>query len=471
MDYTLLVPEIFVASLACLLLILGLIAPKGEKRGLVLFAIVGIIASIVVVAAHFNMFDGFLGRMYLVDSYASYFKVLFLVSVLLVCLTTTSYFKPLAGEGSEAYAIMLFATLGMMILVSAGELITLYVGMELMTISFYILTANLAGEDARSSEAGLKYLILGAVSSAVMLYGFTLLYGVTGTTLIHQIALHSDSSPAFWLGVVFALSGFGFKVAMVPFHMWAPEIYEGAPPPVTIFLAVASKAAGFAVFVRVFLTAFPYHADHWVPIIAFLAAITMILGNLAAIPQQNIKRMLAYSSIAQAGYLLVGLVAANQLGVKGILFYTMIYVFANVGAFAVTIVFNNVSESDDIADYSGLAQRSPLLAATLLICMLSMAGIPPLAGFAGKFYLFSAVIDQGFLWLAIIGLVMSMISVYYYLSVARVMYLGQVTDYSAIKVNGSMKLLLYGCMILSIILGVYPDALAQIANTAAKFMF
>jgi NADH-quinone oxidoreductase subunit N len=470
-DYTLLVPEIFVGTLACLLIILGLLAPRGERRGLVLFAIIGIIGSIAVVAVHFNMYEGFLGRMYLVDSYASYFKLLFLISALLVCLTTTSYFKPLVGEGSEAYAIMLFATLGMMIMVSAGELITLYVGMELMTISFYILTANLAGEDARSSEAGLKYLVLGAVSSAVMLYGFTLLYGVTGTTMIHEIARHSDSSPAFWLGVIFALSGLGFKVAAVPFHMWAPDIYEGAPTPITIFLAVASKAAGFAVFVRLFLTAFPYHADHWIPIIAILAAVTMILGNLAAIPQQNIKRMLAYSSIAQAGYLLVGLVAANNLGVKGILFYSMIYVFANVGAFAVTIVFNNVSESDDIADYSGLARRSPLLAITLLICMLSMAGIPPLAGFAGKFYLFTAVIDQGYLWLAIIGLVMSMISVYYYLSVVRVMYMGQVTDYSAIKISGSMKLVLYVCMILTVLIGIYPGPLAELANTAAYYMF
>ncbi len=471
MDITLLVPEIFVASLAFLLLILGLVAPRGERRGLVLFAIIGIIGSIVVVAAHFNMFEGFLGRMYLVDSYASYFKLLFLISALLVCLTTSSYFKPLVGEGSEAYALILFATVGMMILVSAGELITLYVGMELMTISFYILTANLAGEDARSSEAGLKYLILGAISSAVMLYGFTLLYGVTGTTMIHEIARHSDSSPAFWLGVIFALSGFGFKVAAVPFHMWAPDIYEGAPTPITIFLAVASKAAGFGVFVRLFLTAFPYHADHWVPVIAILATATMILGNLAAIPQQNIKRMLAYSSIAQAGYLLVGLVAANELGVKGILFYSMIYVFANVGAFAVTIVFNNVSESDDIADYSGLARRSPLLAVTMLVCMLSMAGIPPLAGFAGKFYLFTAVIGEGYLWLAIIGLVISMISVYYYLSVAKVMYMGPVNDYSAIKISGSMKLVLYVCMVLTIVIGCYPGPLAELASTAAHYMF
>ena len=222
----------------------------GERRGLVLFAIIGIIGSIVVVAAHYNMFDGFLGRMYLVDSYASYFKLLFLISALLVCLTTSSYFKPLVGEGSEAYALILFATLGMMILVSAGELITLYVGMELMTISFYILTANLAGEDARSSEAGLKYLILGAISSAVMLYGFTLLYGVTGTTMIHEIAQHSDASPAFWLGVIFALSGFGFRWRQFLPHVGARYLRRCSTP-ITIFLS-AAKAAGFGVFVRFF---------------------------------------------------------------------------------------------------------------------------------------------------------------------------------------------------------------------------
>lgn len=471
MDFTLLAPEIYVAALACLILILGLIAPKEQRRGLVAFVIVGILGGIVVVAVLFKMYDGFLGNMYLVDSYASFFKVLFLISVLLVCLTTMNYSRPMIGKAGEAYAIMLFAVLGMMILVSAGELITLYAGLELMTISFYILTANLAGEDARSSEAGLKYLILGAISSAVMLYGFTLIYGVTGTTMIHEIARHSSANPAFWLGVIFALSGLGFKVAMVPFHMWAPDIYEGAPTPITIFLAVGSKAAGFAVFVRLFLTAFPYFANYWIPVIAVLAAATMILGNLAAIPQQNIKRMLAYSSIAQAGYMLVGLIAANTMGVKAILFYSMIYVFANAGAFAVTIVFNNVSESDEIVDYSGLAQRSPLLAVTLLVCMLSMAGIPPLAGFAGKFYLFSAVIDQGYLWLAIIGLVMSMISVYYYLSVVKVMFLGKVPDYSVVKISNSMKLVLYTCLIFSIILGVYPGPLSELANIAAKFMF
>lgn len=471
MNLALVFPEILVAGLAFLVLLLGTVAPQNERRSLGVFALVALVLAIASVSFHFYQMQKFLGGMYLVDGYATFFKIVFLVAALLVCLTVSNYDRPLAGQRSEFYVLTLFATLGMMIMVSAGELITLYVGLEMTTISFYILTANLAGEDARSSEAGLKYLVLGAVSSAVLLYGLSMIYGATGTTMISEIALLGEASPAFWLGVLFVLAGLSFKVAAVPFHMWAPDIYEGAPTPVTAFLAVASKAAGFAVLVRLFMSAFSTYADQLAWLIAVIAAATMIFGNLVAIPQQNIKRMLAYSSIAQAGYLMVGLVAANQLGIKGILFYSAAYVFANVGAFAVAIAFSRYTEGDEISDYSGLSQRSPFMAVTMLVCLLSLAGLPPLAGYAGKFYLFMAVIEQGYLWLAIIGMVMSMISVYYYLSVARVMFIGEVTDYRPIKINGTAKAALFICLIGTILIGCYPEPLSRLATLAARMMF
>ena len=471
LDLRLLVPEIFVGGLAMLTLVLELIAPPKERKNLGVFTIVGIFVSLIVMLLHFLQLREIQGGMFFVDGYAAFFKLVFLVSALLVCLTVSSYDRPLIGRRGEFHALVLFATLGLMIMVSAGELITLYVGLELATVSFYILTANLAGEDARSSEAGLKYLILSAISSAVLLYGFALVYGLTGTTMIQEIACFSQPSPLFWLGIIFILAGFGFKIAVVPFHMWAPDIYEGAPTPVTAFLAVASKAAGFAVFVRVFLSAFAVYQPHWVWLVAIIAAVTMIFGNLVAIPQHNIKRMLAYSSIAQAGYLLVGLVAANELGIKGILFYSAAYVFANVGAFAVTIAFSSYSEGDEISEYSGLAKRSPFLAAAMVVYLLSLAGLPPLVGYAGKFYLFMSVIDSGYLWLAIVGMVMSMVSVYYYLSVVKVMYIGEVVDYRPVKINGPMLATLYICLLGTLLLGCYPEPLSRLANLALAFMF
>lgn len=471
MNLSLIAPEIMIASLAFLVLLLGTVAPLNERRSLGIFAIAGLVLTIGAVSVHFYQMQGFLGTVYLVDGYSAFFKIVFLLAALLVCLTVSSYDRPLAGQRGEFYVLVLFATLGMMIMVSAGELITLYVGLELTTISFYVLTANLAGEDARSSEAGLKYLVLGAVSSAILLYGLSLIYGAAGTTVIKDIARMGEVTPGFWLGVIFVMAGLAFKVSAVPFHMWSPDIYEGAPTPVTAFLAVASKAAGFAVFVRLFITAFSTYASHWAWVVAGLAAVTMIFGNLVAIPQQNIKRMLAYSSIAQAGYLLVGLVAASRLGIKGILFYSAAYLFANIGAFAVAIAFSRYTETDDISDYAGLSQRSPFLAVTMLVCLLSLAGLPPFAGFAGKFYLFMAVIDQGYVWLAIVGMVMSMVSVYYYMSVVRVMFIGEVNDYRPVKINGPIKAALFICLVCTILIGCYPEPLSQLANLAARMIF
>jgi len=359
----------------------------------------------------------------------------------------------------------------MMVLSSAGDFITLYLGLETMTITFYILTGY-NKDDSKSVEAGVKYLILGALSSGVLLYGLSLVYGLTGTTVIADVATKLqafESMPAALLvGLVFLIAGFGFKISAVPFQMWSPDVYEGAPTPVTAFLAVGSKAAAFAIMVRLFFVAFPAFDVQWKLLFAALAALTIIIGNLVAIPQTNIKRMLAYSSIAQAGYIMTGVVAANAAGVKGVAFYAMLYVFATMGAFIVVMTFSANTGSDEIKDYAGLAQRSPLMASVLTVSLLSMAGIPPLAGFAGKFYLFSAIVNQGYLWLVIIGLLMSMASVYYYLSVVKVMFMADSPSDSPIVVPAGAKAALLISMIITVILGVWPQPLSVLANLAAN---
>lgn len=357
-----------------------------------------------------------------------------------------------------------------MLLAGAGDMITLYVGLELMTISFYVLVAYLT-EDGRSSEAGIKYLVLGAASSAILLYGISLLYGLTGSTQMTEIAhtLGANLSPVTILATVFLLAGFGFKISLVPFHMWAPDIYEGAPTPVTAYLAVASKAAAFAALIRVYLLTMGNQsfAPTGQTLLVILAAMTMIMGNLMAIPQKNMKRLLAYSSIAQAGYLMVGIIAATVPGVKGVLFYAMIYVFANMGAFAVATHIGQAQGSDEISAFEGLARRSPLAAAVMTASLLSLAGIPPLAGFVGKFYLFSAVMSEGFTAIAYIGFVMSMVSVYYYLSVVKVMYLSEGEGLPDVPVHGAAKFTMVFTFLITMAIGIYPTPLAQMAIAAA----
>ena len=474
MDLSLLTIEIATVLLAILVLVLGMIVPKEQRFGLGYLVTIGL-GIILFISFGFyginaRLFDG----MYIVDDFSIFFKQLFLIAGLLVTLGATMYVKKSGVNYGEFFVMIVFAALGMMILASSGELITLYLALELMTISFYILT-GFKKNDSKSAEAGIKYLFLGAMSSGVLLYGLSLVYGMTGSTVISEIGSSlgqmGSLSPALVVGMVFLVAGFGFKISAVPFQMWSPDIYEGAPTPVTAFLAVGSKAAAFAALLRVFLIAFPDYSPQWKMLFAALAALTIIIGNLVAIPQTNIKRMLAYSSIAQAGYIMTGVIAANAAGVRGVAFYGMLYVFATVGAFAVVMNFSANTGSDEIRDYAGLAQRSPLMAAVLTVCLLSMAGIPPLAGFAGKFYLFSSIVDQGYLWLVIIGLLMSMASVYYYLSVAKVMYMADPTDDSPITVTAGAKATMLITMIVTVFLGIYPEPLSILANLAANSLF
>jgi len=396
-NLSLLTIEILTLLLALGVLIIGLLVPKEQRYGLGYLVTIGLTGILILSFGYYGinttMFDG----MYYVDDYSIFFKQLFLAAAVLVTLSATMYVKKIGPNYGEFFVMMVFATFGMMVLSSAGDFITLYLGLETMTITFYILTGY-NKDDSKSVEAGVKYLILGALSSGVLLYGLSLVYGLTGTTVIADVATKLqafESMPAALLvGLVFLIAGFGFKISAVPFQMWSPDVYEGAPTPVTAFLAVGSKAAAFAIMVRLFFVAFPAFDVQWKLLFAALAALTIIIGNLVAIPQTNIKRMLAYSSIAQAGYIMTGVVAANAAGVKGVAFYAMLYVFATMGAFIVVMTFSANTGSDEIKDYAGLAQRSPLMASVLTVSLLSMAGIPPLAGFAGKFYLFSAIVHH-----------------------------------------------------------------------------
>ena len=310
----------------------------------------------------------------------------------------------------------------MCVLASANDLMTAFVGLELMTISFYGLVA-IRTDSPLSAEAGIKYLVFGSGSTAVLLYGMSLVYGMTGTMVFQNIAQGLGLVFSLGLiGVVFILAGFFFKLSIIPFHLWAPDVYEGAPAPVTALLAMCSKAAGIAILLRVLFVAFPFLSAYWAHLLAIFAAVSMVGGNLMAFHQTNIKRMLAYSSIAQAGYMMTAMVATNAAGIKAVLFYAMVYVFANVGAFVTVSYLEMKRGGADFTSVRGLAKDSLLPAGILMVALLTMAGIPPTAGFVGKIYIFSAAIDAGYFWLAGVGFVMSMMSVYYYLLVIKEMF-------------------------------------------------
>ncbi len=473
-DFSLIIPEMAMAVLGLAVLVLGLIIPRNSRHGLGWLTALSILGVMGLVLANWNHTGEMYGNLYLVDQFSQFFKITFLATALLVVLGSMRYVDKHLGGQSEYYSMILFSTLGMMVMASAGDFMTMYLGLELMTIAFIILVCFRRTE-SKSLESGMKYVLLAGMSSAVLLYGLSLVYGITGTVVITDVARAlatggGGAMPLLILGLVMLVAGLGFKISAVPFHMWSPDVYEGAPTPITAFLAAASKAASFAVMIRIFVMGMFGVALNWEMLLAILAAVTIIVGNLVAIPQTNIKRLLAYSSIAQAGYILVGLVTVSQDGVKGVMFYSFLYVFATVGAFTVAAYFYNKTGSDEIKDYAGLAQRSPLMAAVMVVAMLSMAGIPPLAGFVGKFYLFMTIVEN-YLWLAFIGLVMSMVSVYYYLRVALVMYRDEPVDRSAIAVSGPVTVTLLVAMVVTLFLGIYPGPVAEVVNTAAHSFF
>ena len=361
-----------------------------------------------------------------VDKYSLFFNVIFLVSTILVVLISMNYLGRTDKRQGEYYLLILLATLGMMLMASGNELIVVFLGLELMSLSLYVL-AGYFQRSMASSEAGMKYLLLGAFASGFFLYGIALIYGGAGTTSIPEIASvlsEGAKSPLLLSGMFLLVVGFGFKVALVPFHQWAPDVYEGAPTSIAAFISAGPKAAGFAAFLRIFMEALQNLQSEWIVVITILAALTMTVGNLTAIAQRNIKRMLAYSSIAHAGYVLVGLAAANKDGISSAMFYLLVYCIMNIGAFGVVILARTEDgESLMISDYAGLGFKKPLLALFMTVMLLSLAGFPPTAGFVGKFYIFRSAVESGQIWLVIIGAINTAISAFYYLRVVVTMYM------------------------------------------------
>lgn len=474
MNLYLLGPELTLIGLAVLVILVDLLV----KNKTAVAAVAG--AGLVIPAAWTISLFGQQGSSFygalVVDSYSLFFKMLFLTAAALVILTSVQYSRRFAPYQGEYYAVILLATAGMMLMASTQELIAIYISLELASICLYVLASFL--RDAKSSEAGIKYLLLGAVSSALLLYGMALLYGATGTTHLNEIARAIQDSmqgnqailPAIFLGAVFMVGGFGFKIAAVPFQMWAPDVYEGAPTPITGFLTAASKAAGFAVILRVFFVAFGNHAPlpvEWPTLFAVLSALSMTVGNLAAIPQTNIKRMLAYSSIAHAGFMMVGVAAFSSQGVGGVAYYLLGYTFTTLGAFAAIVAISDHLGSDLIADYSGVARRAPLLALILGVCLASLVGLPPTAGFVAKIYVFWAALNQGLLWLVIFGVLNSVISAYYYLRVVRVMYLGTPASEERLPTSKPLVVALAVALVAVLAIGIFPQPWLSLGAGAA----
>ncbi len=418
-------PEIVVVAGACILLILGQIVRKGRGA----FLVWASIAVVLIAAAGTLMLAGetraAYSGMFIGDRFAAFFKVLFYLATVLTFLLSRKYADIEEIGSSEYYVLMLLSLSGMMIMASATDLLSIYVGLELMSFCTYVLTGFLR-QQRRSNEAALKYVILGAVSTGIFLYGVSLVYGLTGTTSLSGMAAAVTGGPldpGLLLAVVFIVAGLVFKVGAVPFHMWVPDVYEGAPTTITAFMSVGPKAAGFAVILRVFLNPLVAASDAWI-IVAVIAVMTMALGSFVALVQDNFKRLLAYSSIAHAGFAMFGVVAGGADGIAGVMLYLLIYAFMNLGIFGIVIMMRNGDFSGEIIeDYAGLAKSHRGLALLMLLYLFSLAGIPPTAGFFAKFYVLVALIEQGFVPLAVIAVLLSAVAAYFYIRIVMVIYM------------------------------------------------
>ncbi|MCX5717693.1 MAG: NADH-quinone oxidoreductase subunit N [Nitrospirae bacterium] len=462
-------PEIVMTCLALLILLADLVIKR--KETIAFLSIVSVAAvTYLLVGSTGITFNG----MFIADNYSLFFKLIFMLNVVLTVLISVKYIAIEKVNFGEYYSLILLSTLGMMLMASAGDLITLYLGLELMALSTYVL-AGFLRHDIKSNEAAMKYFLLGAFASAFLLYGTSLIYGLTGTTDLKAISSYISvnglsGNPVLTLSMTMFAVAFSFKIAAVPFHMWAPDVYEGSPTSITAFMSVGPKAAGFAVLGRVFMTAFGAARIEWTGILIPIAILTMAVGNIAAISQINIKRMLAYSSIAHAGYVLLGIIAGTSEGTASVLNYLFIYAFMNIGAFAVVIMLRSEGfKGDDISDYEGLAKTHPLAAALMLVFMFSLTGIPPTAGFMGKFYIFMSAISAGYTWLAVIAVIFSAISAYFYLRIVMYMYMKEPKAAVQLSVSPGIALALTITVIAVLVIGVLPSKVINVARIAARF--
>jgi len=454
-------PEIIIAIFSFVILLLQSVSRTRFRGYYGYVSLVGVLAATAIVLTQPAGFElrsveySFNG-MWVVDNYCRFFKLIFLLGTTLTILISIKYLENESLQQGEYFALILFATIGMMIMASGAELITIFLGIELMSISLYVL-AGYTRTRAISNESALKYFLLGSFATGFLLYGIALIYGTTGTTDIRAISKFMLTGRTHGhliiMGMALLVVGFGFKTASAPFHMWAPDVYEGAPAPVTAFMSAGPKAAAFAAFVRIFMEGLPSLEGQWTGIIWVMAVLTMSVGNVIALVQDNIKRMLAYSSIAHAGYVLVAFLSAGELGITSILYYMLTYTFMNIGAFALITVLGGKGEVRvNIQDYKGLGFRHPLAAIAMSLFLFSLAGIPPTGGFMGKFYIFSAAVKQGYIGLAIIGVINSVVSVYYYLRVTVAMYM---QDGTVAKEREMPSLIFSPALVIAIIISAY----------------
>jgi NADH-quinone oxidoreductase subunit N len=472
--------EISVIGLGLVLMLAELFVPA-ERRRFIGYAAIAALGMLLVTSMSGSGSCGQFGTafdgMFVNDALSLFFKQLFIVAAILVLFMAAEFSDKLAeGSVAEYYSLILFALAGMLFAASSNDFTMLFVSIELITITFYVLV-SFQRSKLQSLEAGVKYLILGALSSAFMVFGIALIWGTTGElnfTKLAAVAPQFETSRIFLLGVLLVLVGLGFKIAAFPFQIWAPDVYQGAPTPTTAFLAVGSKAAGFVLLLRVLFVAVPDVTKHWANLLIIISAITILYGNLCALPQRNLKRLFGYSSIAHAGYLLLGVAALSVSGQSALLYYLAGYVFTVMaGFFVITLVMRHLA-TEDISGLAGLNQRSPLLAATMTIAMVSLAGIPPLAGFFGKFLLLKAVIEQGvthhaYYWLAFIALAGVVISLYYYFGVIRAIYWSRdVADVTPIELSAPAKVSICICLAGIFWIGIFPNALLNYATEAAK---
>jgi NADH-quinone oxidoreductase subunit N len=479
LDLRPLVPAVIVAATGLVALLVQAFTPRGSRApaaGLSLMGLVGAIGATVLIATGPGR-GAVTAGVVAADDFALFFHFLILGIALLAVLLSPSYLRATGADRGEYYALVLFSTVGMLGLVSCRELVSLFVALEIMSVSAYAL-AGLHRQRAESQEAALKYFITGAFSSAFFLYGVALLYGLSGSTFLDHIepaaqaAAGSGTAALALLGAGFLLVGFGFKVASVPFHMWAPDVYEGAPTTVTALMATGVKAAAFGALLRVFLRPLEGLAPEWQPAVAVLAVCTMVIGNLGALAQSNLKRMLAYSSVAHAGYLLTALVAAPSVATEAVLFYLVAYAAVNLGGFGLVSALTRAGGDEPIApsDVAGLAERRPALAALLALFLVSLTGVPVSAGFVGKFYLFSAAVSGGYVILAVVGVVMSVVSAYYYLRVVVTMYMrepaAEAGAWPAVAPGAGLALAVSAAIVLG--LGIYPGPVLGWARLAAQ---
>ena len=470
-NWQLLMPELVIASTLLIVLVFDLF-DSISKAVLGWITIVGAgIALWVSIQMHQAGTTGTqFNEMFKVDNFSLFFNIIFLVSTILVALISISYMAGNDRKQGPYYLLILLATLGMMLMAAGNELIVVFLGLELMSLSLYVLASYFRASPA-SSEAGMKYLLLGAFASAFFLYGIALIYGGTGTTSMPAIAeaiTSTNKSPLLLAGMFLLIVGLGFKVAIVPFHQWAPDVYEGAPTTIAAFISAGPKAAGFAAFIRIFMEALPNLQVEWSGVIILLAMLTMTVGNIVAIAQTNIKRMLAYSSIAHAGYILIGLAAANSDGISSAMLYLLVYCIMNIGAFGAVILAKTADgESLMISDYAGLGVRKPLLAMFMTVMLLSLAGFPPTAGFVGKFYIFKSAVQSGHIWLVTIGAINTAISAFYYLRVVVTMYMREPEE--ELEFSPYASTLIVGLIIAAIgvlLIGILPSLMLSPAQNS-----